>query len=145
MRVFTTLNDITAATDLPEGTSGAFRFLPKYKPAGFVCGRCGNTVEFPFGGGGTGYAHLIDTHPGKPVCYACCGEVDKEYMRANGKITLYLVERDGGHAVTNWPGTLRFDAVKIGRKVTITGPDGAKWTGTESARDTQCILMRKEA
>ncbi len=45
---------------------------------------------------------------GKTFCYACCAEGDKQYMREHGKITLYLVNRNGKYFVTNWPSSLEF-------------------------------------
>jgi hypothetical protein len=65
---------------------------------------------------GTGYA--IDKDNNK-VCYSCCAEQDKQFMRDNGKITLYLtcepahkIKEPQGRltvgTVSNWPGTLKF-------------------------------------
>jgi hypothetical protein len=42
------------------------------------------------------------------VCYTCCAEYDKEWMREHGRITLYLTGDASDLKVTNWPGTLEF-------------------------------------
>ena len=65
------------------------------------------------GGCTTGYGE--DDKGGK-VCYQCCAEQDKAYMRRHGRITLYLVKYGNGkYEVVNWPGTLRIKAgVKAG-------------------------------
>jgi hypothetical protein len=53
------------------------------------------------------------------ICYGCCAVLDKERMRQDGKITLYLTcepaskikSKDGRICrgkVSNWPGTLEF-------------------------------------
>lgn len=45
---------------------------------------------------------------GKKICFDCCANGDKEYMRKHGKIMLYLTRKDGRYTVSNWPGTLSF-------------------------------------
>src|SRR5678809_1488015 len=46
-------------------------------------------------------------------CYDCCAEVDRQWMRENGRISLYLSRDDGGHwYVSNWPGSLKFDPLR---------------------------------
>lgn len=49
----------------------------------------------------TGYG---TDNEGKKYCYACCAEQDREQMRKDGDITLYL--HNG--KVTNWPSSLVF-------------------------------------
>jgi len=53
----------------------------------------------------TGYG--IDKD-GNKICYRCCAMRDLEQMRKEGRITLYLVDKDGLGTVTNWPGSLVF-------------------------------------
>lgn len=66
----------------------------------------------------TGYA---TDGKGNKVCYVCCAEQDKAWMREKGKITLYVTYQktvNGEQAtVTNWPGSLSIRApyVKTGR------------------------------
>lgn len=55
--------------------------------------------------GGTGYGR--DPKTNKKICYDCCALMDKDFMKKNGEITLYLTE----NGITNWPGTLRFNLV----------------------------------
>lgn len=50
----------------------------------------------------TGYGQDAN---GKTFCFDCCALQDKEHMRTDKKITLYLVENN--QYVTNWPNTLR--------------------------------------
>ena len=70
----------------------------------FTCSKCNKEIEntdtFT-----TGYG--VDKNDNK-VCFACCGVDDKEYMRNNGKIDLYLVKKDNRYHVVNWPSTLDF-------------------------------------
>jgi len=66
----------------------------------FECKICGKT-KVNFNKLTTGYG--IDPKDNLPVCFSCCGEQDKQYMRENKKITLYWHNGE----ITNWPGTLR--------------------------------------
>jgi hypothetical protein len=70
----------------------------------FVCSRCHEEKEVQTT---LGIRYGFDDS-GKKICYACCGEVDKEWMRENGRITLYLTiaEKKRFKTVSNWPGTL---------------------------------------
>jgi hypothetical protein len=83
--------------------------------------------------GGTGY---VVAH-GHTRCYACCAEADRAEMLKRSATVLYIV----GSEVTNWPGSLRFDAFNITRSKGIAfghtydivtgrfrGPDGSLWT-----------------
>lgn len=51
-------------------------------------------------GCGTGYG--IDEQD-KKICYACCADIDKEYLRKTGKLSGYF----NGNEFLNWPGTFR--------------------------------------
>jgi hypothetical protein len=67
---------------------------------------CGHPPT-PTSGIGTGYA---TDNEDKTYCYACCAENDKEFMRKEGRIYLYVSYKDKKPAqVINWPGTLRID------------------------------------
>lgn len=95
----------------------------------FTCSVCGESKPVNHSGG-TGYGE----REGRKVCYACCADLDRADMVANGKATLYLscepaskafdngrpftpatIGKGHGRAahgkVTNWPGTLEFSAV----------------------------------
>lgn len=73
----------------------------------------------------TGYG--IDAQ-GNLICYACCAEGDKEYMRKEGRITLYLTMAsikiksgwviDSSARITNWPGSLEF--IPTGHNIKIS-------------------------
>lgn len=103
----------------------------------FRCRDCHETRPI-LHNGGTGYATLRDGHR---VCYACCAERDRRAMRRTGVATLYLLKVDGGHEVTNWPGTLRFCTLDYSRSrhscwsyspvyredAHFIGPDGHIW------------------
>ncbi len=91
----------------------------------FRCVRCNQDKPVQTDGG-TGYAS--DSETDEKTCYACCADVDREYMEQNGKITLYLTvdheslaangtsheycvknkihPRNYGWKITNWPGSL---------------------------------------
>ena len=117
---------------------------------GFKCGRCGH-VKLVQTSGGTGYGGY-DSLPNKPVCYACCGELDKEAMTTGDRYTLYLVQRGSQWFATNWPGTLNFAAeVKKGNHnwahvermdAWFTDHNGKKWWGLNLG-DSQILRCRK--
>lgn len=70
------------------------------------------------------------TSEGQRICYACCAERDKQQMREDGQITLYLTGVAPLHSnrhsyvidpkwkIGNWPGSLEFrpmgQSVKVG-------------------------------
>lgn len=106
-------------------------------PETFYCAKCKRTKPTSKDGG-TGYAR---TDRGELVCYACCAEGDREWMKQHGKTVLYLTQsatEDGGTwRISNWPGTLKFDVWglrtswhNIGRMrydCWFHGPDGFVW------------------
>lgn len=62
------------------------------------CDQCKQPIATPLQSScGTGYA---TDGKGRRVCYPCCADVDRQYMRDNGKITLYLT-CDSAHSATN--------------------------------------------
>lgn len=71
---------------------------------------CGHAPSIDKTGFGTGYGKYPD---GRTICYACCAERDRESMRKHGDATLYLVRRDTGWFVANWPGSLEFRAYGV--------------------------------
>jgi hypothetical protein len=82
----------------------------------FRCAMCGEVKPVQTNGG-TGYGYGFEGKlKDKPVCYECCGKLDRERMEHDGVATMYLTKRDGRWFVTNWPGTLAFPAgVQVGR------------------------------
>jgi hypothetical protein len=133
------------------------------------CIACG--VEFPTpqpGDVATGYALIEIEKKEFRICYKCCADQDRKYMREHGKIMLYLVytvkqptesERRIGYRptkvyeVTNWPGTLRFKvrASKEGHHniagkrtdVWFRGPDNKEWWGVNYGDNTQIVHCRR--
>jgi len=113
----------------------------------FVCSRCGETKELQRSGG-TGYA---TNDAGDKICYACCGEIDAEYMLEHGEITLYFNHRRG--AVENWPGTLMFHITNcnvgkhniagVQRHVYFNGPGGRKWWGLQVGDDSELCYCKR--
>jgi hypothetical protein len=98
--------------------------------------------------GGTGYG--LDAH-GKTRCYACCADVDRAEMLKSSRAVLYFHNQQ----ITNWPGSLRFDAFNITRSegrafgcryeiVTgrFRGPDGSLWA-FRNAGDNQIARCRR--
>ena len=117
----------------------------------FRCAECGIAKDVQITGG-SGYGYNDDD---RPVCYECCGKLDRERMTRDGRATLYLTrgESGAGAELTNWPGTLRF-AVSYVRKgrhniarvrydVRFTGPDGRPWVGTQYGDNTQICHCRR--
>lgn len=100
---------------------------------------------------------------GKKYCYACCAERDKEAMRTDGRITLYL-SKVGAHdksqrafiaqhyKISNWPGTLTIEPTKveIGRH-NIAGTrynvwfvfEGDWWYGVQYGENTQLLHCKR--
>jgi hypothetical protein len=115
----------------------------------FLCAKCG--LKKPVQNqGGTGYA---TNDANERVCYACCADVDREYLRSHDRISLYLSKDKTGHyEITNWPGTLRFSPYRVreGRH-NIAGSrydawfsfEGAGWHGVQYGENTQIIHCRK--
>jgi hypothetical protein len=54
------------------------------------------------------YGHDKDKNK---ICYECCADVDREYMKEHGKISLYINQTNS--TVSNWPGSLKFDLCSI--------------------------------
>lgn len=125
-----------------------------------LCARCGYSGPFRIcGDGQTIGRYYGENENGSIFCDMCCGQLDREAMIRDGRITLYLswpseprpyrtpgtISVDG--KLTNWPGTLSFliRLVKIGRHnfagrrfdVWFTGPDGKDWHGTQYGDNTQ--------
>lgn len=98
----------------------------------YTCQRCLQEIEPPSRDDSCGSGYGINAD-GDKHCYPCCGDLDREYMISNGRMTLYLVEGlapyyDGvldewarlagaaiypqpkrmAHYVTNWPNSLSF-------------------------------------
>ena len=110
------------------------------------CSRCDNA--FVKTDCTLGYGKAAD---GTKVCYDCCAVLDRESMIASGKATLYLDDTNGIPEVTNWPGTLRFNAaIKTSRHnfggtrtdAWFYGPDGSSWWGFQCS-DGQLINVRR--
>lgn len=111
----------------------------------FICSKC--LAEKPEQtNGGTGYA--INDNKEK-ICYGCCGEIDRQFMRDNGKATLYL-SLEGNDAtkgfVTNWPNTLRLPVYGLRKGYhNIAGKrfdfwfnfNGKQWHGVQYGENTQ--------
>ena len=75
------------------------------------CSNCNKDLIADENGCGTGYG--LDKYNNK-VCYACCAETDKQQMRDNGKICLYLtVKFNRKSKVSNWPGSLVWENVYV--------------------------------
>jgi hypothetical protein len=86
-----------------------------------ICLMCKKEIVSLTGDGGTGYG--MDKQ-GNKICYSCCAEVDRQTMRSQGKISLYLVKTEKKSPVsngspfwmpeiTNWPGTLRIPVLDV--------------------------------
>lgn len=132
------------------------------------CSRCSKEITRDPERIGTGYA--TDTE-GKLICYPCCAELDIEFMKEHGRITLYLTMPEAishdlprGTAklerryaspitITNWPGTLVFKVhyVDVRRHnfggqrfdVHFAGPDGFEWHGVSIGDYTQLCHCRR--
>lgn len=115
----------------------------------FRCGRCGEVKPVNVGGVSTGYGWEAISPDSKPICFECCGHLDRERMAGTGRATLYL---DDGW-VTNWPGTLklRVRSARTGKHnlagkrvdVWFTDEAGARWHGVQYGRWTQICHCKR--
>jgi hypothetical protein len=123
---------------------------------GFVCHRCKREYN-------DADAKKFGKYQGNKVCYACCAEYDKEYMRKHGKITLYLTHqnplkpgtvsaKEDGWRVTNWPSSLILPVFHIRKgKHNIAGSrydvwfyfEGREWWGRQFGENTQLVHCRR--
>lgn len=71
------------------------------------CSKCGK--ECTPEGIAAGYGVMPET--GEKVCFACCGELDKQQLlnaKPGDKFYLYLTrDSKGSYYVTNWPGSFK--------------------------------------
>ena len=112
------------------------------------CDRCNKEIVKPEGCG-TGYA--TNEH-NETICYECCADVDREWMRTHDKITLYLTEQNGAWSITNWPGSLHFDNlhVRTGRHNfarvrydTWIRFEGQLWHGVRCGDNTEIVHLQR--
>lgn len=101
--------------------------------------------------GGTGYGYDENN---RKICYACCGERDKETLRNYDRWTGYIVKDSAGQwSVTNWPGSLAIKpfATKLHKYAGGFGADrfdvwfffeGKEWHGIQRG-DNQILRCRK--
>lgn len=115
-----------------------------------TCARCKKEIFCDPQSPVTGYG-LTDQD--EKVCYACCGELDRENMRATGRATLYLSKDADGWRVGNWPGTLRIPVYRVqsswhnfagnnGRRDFWFTVDGDTWHGVNIG-DSQIAHCRR--
>jgi hypothetical protein len=89
---------------------------------------------------------------GKTWCYECIAEKDRDAMIRDGNsrsLPLYL----SGDKITNWPGSLKFEArgIRKGRhniartqtRAYFNGPDGHVWTGVCVGEWTEVFHARR--
>lgn len=103
------------------------------------CSTCGTDL--------TTKPHALD-NDGNRYCYKCCAEQDKEQMRNENKIVLYL----SGEHVTNWPGSLKIPVryKKVG-KHNMAGTrvdvwfvfEDREWHGTQYGHDSELCYCKK--
>ena len=113
-----------------------------------------------------GYARIGNGKRPRKICYKCCAERDKKWMRKHGRIDLYLTIADlstapsfnmwvrhrPGSYISNWPGTLRFPVSSIRRGYhnrarwqyhTHFAFEGYWWHGVQFGDNTQVIHCRR--
>lgn len=130
------------------------------RPKTFTCHRCRVTKPIRDEGLVVGYAK---DDKDNYLCYECCGEIDRDYMLEQGKITLYLTceptwkersleGRKQAGIVSNWPGTLKFTCrTRVGDHniaryrydCWFTGPDGYIWHGIQYGDNTQICHCKR--
>jgi len=100
---------------------------------------------------------------GNILCYACCGELDRAYMRDHDRITLYLTYHNltdqielnlPRFEVTNWPGTLRYAAHvsttikkyttwRIRHDVWFEDETGVWWYGRHQGENNELVYCKR--
>lgn len=127
------------------------------------CSICNNVIPPPPEGSiSTGYGILPGTD--NKVCYACCAELDRQRMREEGKITLYLdcerwaeQRRKGSTmracmgSVKNWPGSLSIPChtrcgnhnIARSRYDVWFKFEGYEWWGVSYGEDTQLVHCKR--
>ena len=130
-----------------------------------TCTRCSKDIFSSPESISTGYG--IDKDNNK-ICYDCCAELDKEQMRQDGKITLYLTCEPAHYervavegrtrpyrlcagTVSNWCGTLQFKCHTRTGKHNIAGVrydcwfvfEGYYWHGVTYGDNTQLCHCKR--
>lgn len=77
--------------------------------ANIECGTCHSDI-LPAEKSSLGVGFAV-TDDGSKVCYSCCAEQDKIFMRRSGYVYLYLNEEK--KCLTNWPGSLSINVFQI--------------------------------
>jgi hypothetical protein len=126
----------------------------------FYCHSCGNLLPIKTRGSLT--TNFGRDEAGRTHCFTCCAIEDRRWMIEKGKIALYLAWeaalgggiKPGTERITNWPGSLGFDAAAgvtkgnhymagVRYDVDFRGPDGYWWHGTMYGRNTQILHCRR--
>lgn len=115
-----------------------------------ICHVCNKEIEPSKYSFTTGYG--LDSNNNK-ICYACCADQDRDYMRQHGRKTLYLTKDDKGkYKVTNWPSSLEFTNVYVKKGVhKRTGVrydcwfkfEGRIWHGVQYGDDTEIVYVKR--
>lgn len=69
----------------------------------FQCGDCGEVLPVKTEGG-TGYGCASRDDSAPVICYACCSKRELQSWQSEGKGVAYIVKREDGYHVTDWPG-----------------------------------------
>ena len=128
------------------------------------CSRCHDVIPAPPAGScTTGYGK---DGAGNILCYPCCGEIEKEWIRKKGRTVLYLseIQAEGlppnsrkarytaNFRVTDWPGTLNLPITYFKtwyHNIAHTRIDvwfdfeGQEWHGVQYGENTQLLHCKK--
>lgn len=112
-----------------------------------TCSVCGKQIQSD--GMGTGYG---EDKSGNIVCYACCAEQDKAYLRDHGILDGYLSSNE----FINWPGSFRIPVLASKKSRNNFGAvridfwlkwEGRNYYGRQVGNNSECAfikVMRKE-
>lgn len=112
-----------------------------------ICYQCNKEIIREEGSCGTGYGYDKDNNK---ICYACCGENDKQYLLEHGKLSGYFSNMH----FTNWPGSFKIKAYytrtswhnfagKNGRTDFWLNFEGNHYWGVQIGSNNQCATIRK--
>lgn len=116
----------------------------------YTCDRCKKLIVIFKGSCTTGYG---TNEKKEKICFDCCGEDDKQYMREHKKISLYLfLDGHGRGIVTNWPGSIEWKNLHVRKgRHNIAGVrydvwfwfEGTEWHGVCYGDNTQILHCQK--
>lgn len=116
---------------------------------GVICSVCGKEIEREENSFSTGYGY---NDKKEPICFYCCGELDKKQLRESGLLYGYIVKDQTGYKFCNWPNSFSVRVWNIRKSYhNFAGKDGRTdfWFEFEGKRyhgvnigDNECAKVK---